>query len=72
MEFYQFSEYGRQVTYGTWRSIGGCALPNNTMAMAHKDSTLGDIDNQCAFSGRCLARYAAETLEIYCFVEEIP
>lgn len=73
MKYYNLSEYGRQVTYKTWRNIGGCGLPNNTMAMVHNGSTLGDIADQCPYTGRSIARYAVEQLEMECFsIENTP
>jgi len=70
MKYYDLSEYGKRLTYKTWRNIGGCALPNNTMAMVCEDSTLGDISYQCPYSGRSLARFAAEHLKMECFYVE--
>lgn len=69
---YQLSEYGRAVTWETWVSIGGCGLGNCTNAYdvlgpkSHWNTnvTLGDIENACPYSGRSLAYFAKENLNL--------
>ncbi|WP_341232409.1 hypothetical protein [uncultured Methylophaga sp.] len=70
---YQLSNYGRAITFQTWKSIGGNGLPNHTNAykklgpLAKWDKskiTLGDIEDACPATGRGLARFAAENLLI--------
>jgi len=70
MQIYQLSEPGRNVTYAAWRKMGGCGLPNNTHApgqlgpIAHwkTEVTLGQIEDVCPYTGRCLAYFAVEHL----------
>lgn len=71
VKMYQLTDYGRAFKYRTWRTIGGCAPPNNTMAMMREGMTLGDIEDQCAFTGRSLARFAAENLGLKEMTNEV-
>ena len=67
---YQLSDYGRQVTWETWRSIGGCGLPNWACHAWRPGSTLGDIEDRSPAAGRSLARFAVERLKMPMFAEE--
>lgn len=72
---YQLSDYGRAVTWKTWKSLNACGLPNCTQAYKElgpqsswtDDITLGDIEDACQFTGRSLARYAVEIQKMECF-----
>mgnify|MGYP003637549775 CR=1 FL=1 len=62
MNNYRLSEFARQITIKTWKAVGGCGLPNNTMALASTCTTLGEVEDQCPYTGRSLARYAGQRL----------
>lgn len=70
-DIYQLSDYGRQVTWKTWRSLNACGLPNSSSAQnklgpeCHwpDDLTLGDIEDACPFTGRSLAYYAKKRMK---------
>jgi len=68
---YLLSDYGRDMTWKTWRFLGGCGVPNSSGAyrvlggQSHWDDvTLGQIEDACIVSGRSLARFAVEHLEL--------
>ncbi len=74
---YQLSAYGRAVDYETWKTLGGCGLPNNNQVfpalppMIHwkeRRVTLGQIEDACAYTGRAFARFAVERLKLDCMV----
>jgi hypothetical protein len=71
MNHYRLSEFARQMTIKTWRTVGGCGLPNNTMALASACTTLGDVEDQCPYTGRSIARYAVERLSMPDWAVEI-
>lgn len=70
-DVYQLSDYGRAVNLGTWRAIGGCGLANNHACRFRlaDDVLLGQIEDACPMSGRTLARFAVERLNIPSFAE---
>lgn len=68
---YQLSDKGRNLTWQQWQAIGGCNIPNNSMAgkTAGPQSTwlingitLGQIENDCPYTGRSLAGFAVRLL----------
>ena len=71
-KIYQLSDYGRSVTWVTWKSLGGCGIPNNTMMFRklkpistwNKSMNLGTIEDACPFTGRSFARFAVDRLKI--------
>lgn len=74
---YQLSAYGRAVDFATWKTLGGCGLPNNNqvfpalppmMNWKERNITLGQIEDACAYTGRVLARFAVERLKLDCMV----
>ena len=67
MEFYYLSDYAKAMTIKTWKSIGGCAPPNNTQARITENMTLADIASQCPYTERALARFARDHLKINAF-----
>ena len=67
MNIYQLSDYARAVDYKTWKSIGGCSAPNNTIALIRDDMTLGEIEDICPYTGRGFARFAVDHLKLDSF-----
>ena len=69
---YQLSEYGRSITWDSWKFLGGCGLPNSTrvfrtlkpMSFWGESMTLGQIEDACMFTGRSLARFAVQNLNM--------
>lgn len=61
---YQLSDYAREMDFRTWKTIGGCGLPNNTQALVGPETKLREIESQCPYTARALARYAAEHLHM--------
>jgi len=68
---YKLSLYGRKLTWETWKTIGGCGIPNCTSAYHSlgpqskwENIMLGDIEDACPFTGRSLARFAIERLKL--------
>jgi hypothetical protein len=62
---YKLTEEGRAIQWYRWKIIGGCGLANNTGFRGRPlkpTTTLGEIADVCPFSGRSLARHAAERL----------
>ena len=68
---YKLSNEGRDMTYTKWRKIGGCGIPNNSMAPKYLDAvsrwdinkvTLGQIKDACPYTGRGYARFATTHL----------
>jgi len=62
---YRLTERGLALQWHQWQHIGGCGLANNTEFRGRAlkpTTTLGEISGVCPFSGRSLARYAAERL----------
>lgn len=70
MKHYRLSDFAREMTLETWRTLGGCGMPNNTAAIASEVTTLGDIEDQCPYTGRALARYAVEHLKMPAWARE--
>jgi len=71
MAIYQLSDSGRQMTFKAWKKAGGCGVPNNSNAFRglgplagwRAEMTLGEIEDACPYTGRCIARFAVEHLE---------
>jgi hypothetical protein len=62
---YQLSTYGRAVDWGTWKVLNGCGVPNSFQGMLiTPDTKLGEIEDHDPATGRALARYAVERLEM--------
>jgi len=69
---YKLSQYGRSVTWGTWITLGGCGLPNDTSAYVVLgplsrwpiNMKIGKIEDACPYTGRVLARFAVERLRM--------
>lgn len=67
---YQLSQAGREYTFAHWKKMGGCGIPHDTLAtlalgpIAHwcPETTLGQIEDTCAYTGRVFARFAVEHL----------
>jgi hypothetical protein len=68
---YEFTGVGRALTYHQWKKMGGCSLANcaNPYPELGPEArwneefpTLGQIADACPFSGRSLARFAAENM----------
>jgi hypothetical protein len=62
---YRLTSEGRSLQWKQWQRIGGCGLANSTGFRGRPlkpTTTLGEIADVCPFSGRSLARYAAERL----------
>lgn len=71
MKTYLLSNFGREMKWETWRFLGGCGVPNSSGAyrkiggQAHwGDVSLGQIEDACIVSGRSLARFAVEHLNM--------
>jgi len=74
-KIFKLSGFGRDVSFQSWKAMGGCGLPNNTNAfstlppMSHwknQEITLGNIEDACPYTGRALARFAVEHLSMAC------
>lgn len=62
---YQLSTYGRAIDWGTWKVLNGCGVPNSFTGMLIKpETTLGEIEDHHPATGRALARFAVEWLEM--------
>jgi hypothetical protein len=68
---YELTGVGRALTYHQWKKMGGCSLANGANPYSVLGSqalwteefpTLGQIADACPYSGRSLARFAAENM----------
>jgi hypothetical protein len=69
---YQLSDKGRELTWKQWQKLGGCYVPNNSMAgktvgsestWLKNNVTLGQIEDDCPYTGRALAGFALRVLD---------
>ncbi len=70
---YQLSDEGGNLTWQQWQAIGGCNVPNNSMAGKTVGAqstwlingiTLGQIEDACPFTGRSLAGFFVRNLNM--------
>ena len=69
-KIYQLSAYGRRLDWDTWKSLGGCGLPNWAGHAWKPKTTLGEIEDISPAAGRSLARFSVERMKVSCFAEE--